>query len=484
MIAKFTKEYNENQELKRIIFTQEAKYLNNFIVAFRKVYQNIYTEHNITLNNETLPLLPIMTINSIAKEFSTLVDKKVTIRLVSDNPRNPNNLANNKELEIINKFKLSKSKEPYIELKDSTLYAVSPLYIDKGCIKCHGEKSQTLLPIQEKYNTAFGYKLGELRGIIVTEINEFDIVKKIDSNLYRGIAVATVVYLFFIASVVLLIKVIRDNELKYSKTLEEKVAIQLNDLQIKEQMLFHQSKMASMGEMIGNIAHQWRQPLSSISTVASGMKIEKEYGLLTDQSFDDSCNTIVKYTQYLSKTIDDFRDFLKLNKTKTIFTLDNTITNVISILGSSMKHNYIEVIYENNFNNIKIDGYENELSQALLNIINNAKDALIENQPIERRYILINVSKNDTEINISIKDNACGINPDIIDKIFEPYFTTKHKSQGTGLGLYMTYRIISESFNGKVIARNIEFDYLNTKLFGAEFIIQLHVDDSIQNLTL
>ena len=244
-------------------------------------------------------------------------------------------------------------------------------------------------------------------------------------------------------------------------------------LKEKEKLLVDQSKLASMGEMIGNIAHQWRQPLSVISTAATGMIMQKEFGLLDDTKLIQTCNVINDNAQYLSKTIDDFKNFVKGDRVKKLFYLKDDIDSFLHLVEGSIKTHNITIIQDTQ-KNIKINGYENELIQCLINIFNNAKDALNENTTDKHnRFIFISTSQKNDKAIIKIKDNAGGIKEDILPKIFEPYFSTKHKSQGTGLGLHMTYNLIVDGMNGTVEAFNTNYEYKEKKYSGAEFIITL-----------
>ena len=247
--------------------------------------------------------------------------------------------------------------------------------------------------------------------------------------------------------------------------------IDLSQLKNNEKLLIEQSKMAALGEMLENIAHQWRQPLSVISTAASGAKLQKEYGLLKDEQFNESMDGIIGNANYLSKTIDDFRNFILADKKKINFNLKKHIENDLSILYSMTHINNIEVFIDID-ENIYLNSIESELTQVIINIINNSKDQFMK-ESIEDRYIFINASIKDEKVILSIKDNANGIDENIIDKIFEPYFTTKHKNLGTGLGLYMTNKLINESLNGTISAQNDIYEYQGNKYKGAKFNIEL-----------
>jgi len=257
------------------------------------------------------------------------------------------------------------------------------------------------------------------------------------------------------------------------------IAIRHNITTIKEfeeqqKRLKQSERLASMGEMIGNIAHQWRQPLSVISTAATGMKIQKEFGILDDESFMSNCDAINENAQYLSKTIDDFKNFIKGDRDKSIYILKDEINSFLNLIEGSIKSHNINVVLDLK-DDIKIDGYKNELTQCLINIFNNSKDALVENIN-EDRYIFISTSQQNNTAIIKIKDNALGIPNNIIGKIFDPYFTTKHQSQGTGLGLHMTYNLITDGMNGSIHAHNTIFTYKNKTLKGVEFTIILPLE--------
>jgi len=260
-----------------------------------------------------------------------------------------------------------------------------------------------------------------------------------------------------------------------NKTAKVSAIIDITELKEKDKLLFEQSKMAAMGEMIGNIAHQWRQPLSTISTASSGMKFQKEYGELSDKDFICSIDAIVKSTKYLSNTIDDFRNFFKADTQMREFNINDAIKNSLSLIDSSLKSSFIHVQNEINKDEY-IYGLKNEFIQAIMNIITNAKDAFLINGDIDSKIIMISLKKSNNYLVISIQDNAGGISNDIISKIFEPYFTTKHKSQGTGIGLYMTHQIITEHMNGNIKVRNKTFEYNNKKYKGANFVIKFRVN--------
>ncbi|PHO08794.1 histidine kinase [Malaciobacter canalis] len=252
----------------------------------------------------------------------------------------------------------------------------------------------------------------------------------------------------------------------------EKILEEAQKNRQKDTILAQQSKMAAMGEMIANITHQWRQPLSVISTAVTGLKFEKELGILKDDNFYRGMDSIHNSVMHLSKTIDDFRNFFKPNKDKINFNLKDVVEKTLKLLSSQFDINNIYFI--KNCENIKIHGTENELVQVLINIINNSRDALkhVDN----KRLIFIDIFKQNGKVVLLVKDTAGGINKSIIKKVFEPYFTTK-KDTGTGIGLYMSKKIIKDSLNGEISVSNETFVYEKIQYKGACFKLTFDLVD-------
>jgi signal transduction histidine kinase len=260
---------------------------------------------------------------------------------------------------------------------------------------------------------------------------------------------------------------------KLNAQLNKKIEIEIEKNEEKNRILIQQSRMASMGEMLENIAHQWRQPLSTISVAASGMEVKKEFNILSDDEFHESVNHIKNATAYLSNTIEDFRNFFSKEKELSKMNISNAIEKALELMGNTFMKNQINLI-RNIDKNIEILSLENELIQVLMNILVNAKDALQSISDMEK-YLLINIYQQENDLIIRIQDNAGGIDENIIDKIFEPYFTTKHKSNGTGIGLYMSKLLVEKHLKGTLKVKNKEFLYMDKIHKGALFEIILPI---------
>ena len=309
-----------------------------------------------------------------------------------------------------------------------------------------------------------GFYLEELNQIIQNKKIELkDKHKTVINNILALSGIITIILAFisfFISKIIE--KMFND----YRRNIKKEID---NTLE-KERLLIQQSKMAVMGEMIGNIAHQWKQPLSTISTISTGIKFQNEMNCLNDHDITLGMDNINGSVQYLSQTIDDFRNFFKPNKTKTNFNILDALENTIKLMGSQFKNNNIELI--KNINNAELYGYYNELLQVLINILKNAKDELIKLDTNKRRIIFIDTYTDKSNLIIKIRDNANGIPSDIIEKIFDPYFTTKENDEGTGIGLYMCKQII-DGMTGKIQVINVEYEYEAQIYYGAEFIISM-----------
>ena len=240
---------------------------------------------------------------------------------------------------------------------------------------------------------------------------------------------------------------------KLNSNLEKRVEEEIIKQKSQQEILIQQARSAEMGNMLNNIAHQWRQPLNSLGLILQNIHFSFEYGDLTQESLDKSLDKSNRIITSMSNTIDTFRNFFVLNKEKSTFEIKHSIDSTLVILNTILSYHNIEV-KTNYEDDIKVFAHENEFSQVLLNIITNSKDALVLNN-IKNPEIIINVKKQNDKAIITIEDNANGIKEENLEKIFNPYFTTKEK--GTGIGLYMSKIIIEQNMNGKIEVKNGQY---------------------------
>ncbi|OCL96875.1 sensor histidine kinase [Arcobacter porcinus] len=234
--------------------------------------------------------------------------------------------------------------------------------------------------------------------------------------------------------------------------LENRIQKEIKHRLKQEQILIQQSKLAAMGEMIGNIAHQWRQPLSQISAIHMNMKVTYNFDKFTKEYLEKKIIEANKLTNYMSQTIDDFRNFFKPQGEKELFSIEQACKDAYFIVESTLKYHNIEMRFDIK-DDIDILAYKNEFSQVILNLINNAKDILIE-RDIKNPKIILEIKNGVKYAIIKIKDNAGGVDKINIDKIFDPYFTTRYQTQGTGIGLYMAKNIIERNMKGFINVKN------------------------------
>ena len=239
---------------------------------------------------------------------------------------------------------------------------------------------------------------------------------------------------------------------QFNETLTQKVKDEVAKNREKDKQMLQQSRLAQMGEMIGMIAHQWRQPLAAISAASAAIKLKATLGKLEQAKTIELSSKISEYSQHLSTTIDDFREFFKPNKNTTQTNFNELVQSVLSIVAIPIQNSNIRIIkdlqYHDNF-----VSYPNELKQVILNLIKNAEDILTENQ-IQNPSIKISSYQENSDIILEVSDNGGGIPHAILDKVFDPYFSTKKDKDGTGLGLYMSKIIVETHCNGKLTVTN------------------------------
>lgn len=237
----------------------------------------------------------------------------------------------------------------------------------------------------------------------------------------------------------------------------------VDELRGKELLLIQQSRMAAMGEMIGFIAHQWRQPLNILGLVVQEVSLSYSMGTMTQEQIDDSTDRAMQLIASMSRTIEDFMGFFKSEKRKVAFSLNEIVQKTIKLVDANFRQMNlaIEVFAQQE---VLAEGYPNEYSQVILNILLNARDALLE-RAVPHPRLLISIFRENGRSVMTIADNAGGIPEGIMERVFESYFTTKGPEKGTGIGLYMAKLIIEKNMNGRLSLRNTDI--------GAEFRIEV-----------
>lgn len=261
-------------------------------------------------------------------------------------------------------------------------------------------------------------------------------------------------------------------------TLEDKVRQEVTKNIEKDRIMMHQSRLAAMGEMIGAIAHQWRQPLNAVGLIVQNIKDAYDFNELDKKYLTVSVDKAMQQIEFMSKTIDDFRNFFKPSKDRTEFAVCEMVRDVVSMIQTQFAAGGISIIYDCERGDaekpIRVMGYPNEFKHVILNILNNAKDAIMDARengkmsPGEEGLIVVRLDRKGDNFTISVGDNAGGMSDEILSRIFEPYFTTKEQGKGTGMGLHMAKIIIEQHMGGVLSARNTEK--------GAEFIIEMSIN--------
>lgn len=246
-----------------------------------------------------------------------------------------------------------------------------------------------------------------------------------------------------------------------NRTLEQRIAAELALSREKDRMVMQQSRFAALGEMVAGIAHQWRQPLNMLGMSVQALQLAHGKGILTDEFMERHTEKSLEVLKYMSQTIDDFRNFFRPETAPRNFRLDEAVERVVVFFTSSVNTIAITTDVQNR---VTMCGHMNELSQVMLNILNNARDALLEHQ-VEAPAIVVTVTRSETANLIRVSDNGGGIPDELIDRVFDPFFSTKDAAKGTGLGLYMVKSIVEKSMKGTIAVRNTGT--------GAEFTITL-----------
>ena len=266
-----------------------------------------------------------------------------------------------------------------------------------------------------------------------------------------------------------------------NKYLEIKISKEVSQNRKKDIIMFQQARFASLGEMLNNIAHQWRQPLGSITMIIQSFQTKMHLGKLTEKFVDEKVNDALLLASNMSSTLEDFKNFFSPNKTKSEFSIKNCIEHSIELSKYFLNQENIKVELKVR-KDVNINSYYNELSHVFLNLISNSKDALISNVDKNDRIIKIIVNRFKNHLVVNVVDNGGGIPKEVLPKIFEPYYTTKYKSAGTGIGLYMSKQIIEKHMFGDISCKNILHKIKDDKVFECSlFTIKIPINQERNN---
>lgn len=342
------------------------------------------------------------------------------------------------------------------------------------------ENLNTLKPSSDVIKQSINLLNKQLTSLAHSNLQLIEIKKTRNSALHSILQkiILVIMCLIMLITILLSFLILRDIKNLHA-TLEQKIREKTKELQNlnnslqvtienevlesrkKDQIMYQQARLASMGEMIGNIAHQWRQPLNALMLLIQTFKVKSQNGKLTQEFIDMQVEDGLKIAQRMSQTIEDFRNFFNSSNNKECFNLKENIRDSISLVDAFLKQNEITISLEC-ADDIMLCGYKSAFSQVILNLIKNAEDVLNEREifPAKIGIVVEKFKENDIKeyVKILLMDNGGGIKLDDIHKVFEPYFTTKHKSVGTGIGLYMSKQIIEKQMQGSIEVRNVRYD--------------------------
>lgn len=338
---------------------------------------------------------------------------------------------------------MNKSNEIFMDLNEIINNAIEGILIIKnGFIQNMNQSLLDILGYEDKVEL-----IGNLAtGILIPTSKEKFI--KYNSKIFQEISIIT-------KNGDYIPVIIKIKDITFSNEEYKMVSIlNLSELKEKEKMVLLQSKHSAMGEMISMIAHQWRQPLACVSSILSRIKLKNNMNKVDKEFLNTVMDEMNEYIQYMSNTIDDFRNFFTIDTKKELISLPEIVLNVQKLINKSFNSENIHI----DIQNIELSKkylYKNELIQIVINILNNSRDAFFERN-IQNPQIKISFSENEEFQNIFIEDNAKGIDEKIISNIFNPYFSTKSQKNGSGLGLYICKTILEKDNQGTIKVENKE----------------------------
>lgn len=357
------------------------------------------------------------------------------------------------------------------------LRVMKPFIAEASCLKCHHGYSvgsvrggiSVLIPIQPLLDASRSQFVGSLSfhvmiwllGLGMTWFGtrqlsrEAEAQKRIENELY--------LQTLQLEEEIAEREATQNNLEELNLTLEERIGKAISELRHNDQYMIQQGRLAAMGEMINNIAHQWRQPLNNIGLIIQNLQISYESGTITREEMSEEISKSMDIIMHMSRTIDDFRNFFREDKQKSNFSISRTVRKALEFASTSLASYNIHVELDDD-ETVNASGYQNEYSQVLLNILSNTRETCIE-RAITSPRITIRIASENNRSAVYIGDNCGGIAADVMPRIFDPYFTTRSPDKGTGIGLYMSKVIIEQHMEGRLSAKNIDG--------GAEFRIEV-----------
>ncbi len=442
-----------------------AYYVDSVVGDIKKYAPNIKFDYDHQGINGKLPF-PTSTIHDLSKIFSD--NTGVKFQLYSEYPFKP---KASRVLTPLQKeaLKFTQQDESGMWVKRDTIdgkpvlrVAVTDYMTAPGCVNCHNKHKDKTWD--------FDWKLGDKRGVL-------EVITPLDKDLAANVQMRNKIIIFIAGAMLILViyysitlvrretQLLNENEILDAKVKEEvKKNIQ------QEKQMTQQSRSAAMGDMMGAIIHQWKQPLNGISIANSAIDLQIMLDDFDKELITAHTTSINNQIENMNKTMNNFRDFFK-PQPESCYEISQCIEEVNELVGTIFSHNNVTIKVDLE-EKVITQGYPNELNQVIINILNNARD-IIEEKDCKVRDVFIKVYKEDKKAFITITDCAGGVPENIIDKIFDPYITTKSDDKGTGIGLDMSKTII-EKVNGEIRVENVITKIDNTEYKGAQFKIILN----------
>lgn len=438
---KFYTHYQEIKDTYTQLALSESKALSNLIKSFRYTYQKSFIDNKIPINEKTTKLLPVLTIRGISEKFSEIEKNAVTFKTVSDRPRNKLNMANRNELRLIEYYKNNPEQTFMFEEGNKNKFIYSePMRIKPLCLKCHGKKEEAPKEIREKYDTAYNYKLGDIRGLLVVQYDRNKIKESMLENLIRQFLIEFPVLLIVLTGVYILFSMV----LKKEKLSSNKLIEQAENLKMAQETAEHATQAKS--EFLANMSHEIRTPMNAI--------IGMTHLALQTELTEKQKNYITKAhnsAENLLGIINEILDFSKIEAGKldietTDFQLHDVINNMVNLIRLKADEKGIELT-------IKIDpdvprnlnGDSLRLSQVLINLANNAVKFSHSGDIVSVTVSLIKEYEQDITLQFSVQDNGIGMSEEQCQRLFESFqqadTSISRKHGGTGLGLAISQKI-------------------------------------------